>query len=195
SSTYKTSYEAEKYFSDNRNAIINKLAYDKLNEAIASVNSKANYEFGFPSTKEALYLWLVDNKKHPEHDAMEAKWTELKPILNGVTENNFSADDRANVMDMIKYFDELKTKYNKDEKGDKKIRYAAYYNNALLYILLDNPEKAMKEADGLIANDYDAKDGKRLKETAEVLRDLMEKNNIFKRHFNPSSRPYGAKYE
>ena len=86
---------------------------------------------------------------------------------------------------MIKYFDELKTKYSEDEKAHKKLRYSAWYNNAVLYMILDMPVNAVAEAEGLIANDYDKKDGERLKKDAEEMMELLNKNHISSRHFIP----------
>ncbi len=76
-----------------------------------------------------------------------------------------------------------KTRYTEDEKSHKKLRYAAWYNNAVLYMMLDMPEKAAEEARGLIANDYDAKDGEKLVEQAEALKALLALNKTNTRHF------------
>lgn len=194
SNTYSSRRDAESYYYSNKSSIVSKLARERLNEAINTANAYYNRNIGFPSTTENLFLWLIDNKKHPEYSAMNARWTALKPVLEGATANTLSGDDRSKINEMIKYFDGLKTTYAKDEKGDKKIRYASYYNNALLYMLLDEPEKAVKEAQGLITNDYDTKDGVNLKEKAENLIEQFRKNNLYTRHFSASGvKPYGKR--
>ncbi len=173
--------------------MISKFTSDKLNAGIAQINSIANSHFGYPVNRRNLELWLIDNKKHPEHDIMEAKFAELKPMLAQVNANVMSEETRTKMLDFIKYLDDLKSTYNKDEKGHRKVRYAAFFNNSLFYYLLDMPEKAITEAEGLIANDYDAKDGKNLKVTAEKLKELFASSNIYKTHFQLSARPYGVK--
>ncbi len=183
-SEYNSSSEANNYFNNNRTAIVGKLVRERMNDGFASLNSDINRMYGFPVTRDNMQLWLVDNKKHPEHDAMKAKWEELKPMLESVTAIELTEMKEGKIKDMIAYFDGLKTTYNKDEKGDKKVRYAAFYNNAVLYLLLDQPEKAIKEAEGLIANDYDKSDGKRLNEKAEELQVLLTKNETKSRHFD-----------
>jgi hypothetical protein len=45
------------------------------------------------------------------------------------------------------------------------------------------PELAIKEAEGLIANDFDEKDGKWLKEEAERMIKSFKANNTTTRHF------------
>lgn len=183
SSTYKSRSEANSYYYNNKTAIINKLVRERMDEAIASVNRSINYQWGFPVTSENRVLWLSDGKKHPETEAMASRWEALKPVLQSVSANSLSEDTRSKIQVMISYFDEVKSRYNTDEKADKKLRYAAYYNNAVLYLCMDMPDKAMEEAKGLIANDYDVKDGEALKKEAEALMALFNLNGIFSRHF------------
>lgn len=191
--SYSSRSDAQNFLYNNKVSIINGIIRNKLDESIGNVNRKVNYEMGFPAENDNYFFWLIDNKKHPEHDAMAERWTALKPVLQGISASDLTDEDRSKLKVMIDYFDKLKTTYNKDEKGDKKIRYACFYNNALLYMFLDQPENAMKEADALVANDYDAKDGKKLKEQAQELQALFEKNNIYTRHFPSNQRPWGKK--
>lgn len=190
SKEFKTRYDASNYYTNNRNSIRGNLVREKLTEAINAANYWANFNAGFPQTQVSLFLWLLDNKKHPEYEGMQTRWNALKPALQGVSAGSLPDDIRSKMTEMIKYFDGLKATYNKDEKPDKKMRYAAFYNNTQLYLLLDMPEKAITEAEGLIANDYDVKDGERLKKQAEAMTELFSKNGIYTRHFNTALRPY-----
>lgn len=90
---------------------------------------------------------------------------------------------------VIDYFESIKQNYTSSSKHDRKMRYAGYYNLAVLYYYLDVPQLMMKEAQGLILNDYDSRDGKDFERTAIWLRDLFQTNNIYTRHFSidPSS--------
>ena len=63
------------------------------------------------------------------------------------------------------------------------MRYQAYFALATLYILMDNLDAAQKEADGLIANDYDTKDGKRFLEEIAKTRKLFAVNKVSSRHY------------
>ncbi len=194
SKSFSNRSDATSYYYSNKGSIFSNLVRDRLNEGIARANNWANSNVGFPTTKENLYLWLIDNKKHPEYEAMHLRWTALKLTLENVSANTISAEDKSKIVEMIKYFDGLKTTFNKDEKGDKKIRYASFYDNALLYMLIDQPEKAIKETEGLILNGYDAKDAKGQKEQAMKLELLFKNNNLFTRHFSVAgAKPYGIK--
>jgi hypothetical protein len=78
-------------------------------------------------------------------------------------------DLKTNMQPLIEYFDSLKTKYAEDNKPSRKMRYSAYYNLAVIYLMLDEPEKSIAESEKLIANDYDKSDGKALIERANKL--------------------------
>jgi hypothetical protein len=191
STTYKTRSEAESYYYNNKNSIVNNLANERINEAIVTINNSINYDMGFPVEKDPAFLWLVANKKHTEHEEMVKRWEVLKPVLLAINANGLTEDTKLKINAMIDYFNSMKTKYAGEDKGEKKIRYAAFYNNAMLYMIMDQPENAIKECDGLIANDYDPKDGTHMKERAEKLIELFQKNNIYTRHFNAmEEKPY-----
>lgn len=91
----------------------------------------------------------------------------------------------ADLQPLIEYFESLKTKYTEDNKGSRKIRYSAYYNLGKIYLYLDQPEKTIKEGEGLIANDYDKGDGKDLISSAKKLIDKFNATQLRTRH-NPS---------
>lgn len=183
SATYKTRSEATNYYYNNKTAIVNNLIRERLNEAIGAVNQNLNFNFGFPVTTESSFLWLLDSKKHPEYEPMSLRWNALKPALEGISANQLSDDTKSKILEMIKYFDGFKSTYTADEKAHKKMRYCAWYNNAVLYMILDMPDKAAEEAAGLIANDYDEKDGERLKEKAQAIMALFNQNGMQSRHF------------
>jgi hypothetical protein len=183
SSRYESYDQANSYFRNNRSALSNNLVKEKLNTALYEANADINNNFGFRPLTENTFLWLLDSKKHPEYETMQAKWVTLKPILKSVQAGSMSEAQRSAISDMITYLEGVKKTYIKDEKGDRKMRYAAYYNSAKLYLFLDEPEKAIEQAELLILNEYDEKDGKHLKEQAERMIELFTKNNIRTRHF------------
>jgi hypothetical protein len=84
---------------------------------------------------------------------------------------------------IINYFNSIKKKYVSNSKWDKKLRYASYFNLAKIYLYLDNPDAAMKEATDLVINGYDSKDGKRLENGAVDLRVQMRQAKMTTRHF------------
>jgi hypothetical protein len=88
---------------------------------------------------------------------------------------------------LIDYFESLKKKYTENDKGSRKMRYSAYYNLGKIYYYLDKPEKVIKEAQGLIDNDYDTRDGKILIFDAEQLKIIFDESKYNTRH-NPSPK-------
>ena len=96
---------------------------------------------------------------------------------------------------VIDYFEKLKKEYATSDKEDRKMRYSSYYNLAKIYIYLDEPEKAMTEADALAMNGYDEKDGKMLHQVAALLADKLRKNNTNTRHFAVNENDYTSPVE
>jgi hypothetical protein len=139
--------------------------------------------YGYPTRREAEVLWILDSKKHPEYPTQKEAWDKFKPSVAAVNANEMPASTKQTFEELLKYFDSIVAKYPADEKADKKMRYASFYNKAKIYLYLDQPESAIKEADALIANDYDPGDGKRIKKEAEALIEAFKKNNASSRHF------------
>jgi hypothetical protein len=84
----------------------------------------------------------------------------------------------------MEYFESLRTKYAGDaEKTNKKFRHCSYYAMGRIYLLLDNPEAALKEADLLVANDFDVKDADPIKKDAANMIDRFKKNGVTSTHF------------
>ena len=183
STSFSKRSDASRFLENNKTSVLNNLVRDHVTAAINEANRKINYEYGYPERVENSILWLSDHRKHPETVIVEALWSKLKPVLSNLSPNNLSDDEKSEIMAAISYFDEVKIKYPEDDKREAKLRYGSFYNNARLYLILDMPEKAIEEANGLIANDYDTKDGEKLKEEAQELIDLFNKNNSHSRHF------------
>lgn len=183
SSEYSTRREAADYYNNNSSSIRNSLQTEEVNTALKELSSWASTNYGFSPRKEYEILWILDNKKHPEFQAQKDNWESFKQAVSTVTADNISEETKAKFASVIKYFDEIPSRFKTDDKGDKKLRYASYYNKAKIYLYLDNPEAAIKEADALIANAYDEGDGKKIKKEADELIALFKKNNATTRHW------------
>ena len=90
---------------------------------------------------------------------------------------------KADMKQVIDYFNSVKKKYNSNSKSDKKLRYASYYNLAKIYWWLDDPDAAMREANELVINGFDSKDGERLEAGAENLKEQLRSAKRDSRHF------------
>lgn len=58
--------EAERYFSNNRQAISNKLVKEHMESWLNSLNYSINNKYGFPTSTDQASLWTTDSKKHPK---------------------------------------------------------------------------------------------------------------------------------
>lgn len=155
-----------------------------VNDCIAKANYRLNNLYGFSPISFKEQLWIIDSKEEEgaiQKEAIEA----VKLQFSGMKADQPIDKLTADLQPLIEYFDSLKTKYTEDNKGSKKIRYSAYYNLGKIYLYLDQPEKAIKEGEGLIANDYDKKDGKDIIDAGAKLVERFNKTQLRTRH-NPS---------
>ena len=155
-----------------------------VNDCIAKANYRLNNTYGFSPITFKEQLWIMDSKEEEgaiQKEAIEA----VKLQFSGMKADQPIDKLTADLQPLIEYFESLKTKYTEDNKGSKKIRYSAYYNLGKIYLYLDQPEKAIKEGEGLIANDYDKKDGKDIIDAGTKLVERFNKTQLRTRH-NPS---------
>ena len=65
----------------------------------------------------------------------------------------------------------------------------------MFYHYLDDPQAMMKEANGLVLNDYDAKDGKGFESVALDLKNQFLNANMDTRHVPIDTTQYKRPYE
>ncbi|MBS1566958.1 MAG: hypothetical protein JST39_21430 [Bacteroidetes bacterium] len=183
-SEYSTYSDAAKYYNNNKYELRNQFTRQQVGAALQSLNASLNSNYGYPARRDADILWILDSKKHPEQGAQQAAWATFKETISTITADEIPQDAKTKLLGLVQYFDSVKIRYAGSDKADKKMRYSSFYNNAKIYLYLDNPEAAIKEADGLIANDYDAGDGKYLRRMAEDMIASFKRNNTGSRHFH-----------
>lgn len=176
--------DLEKAEKQNRITNFNVRLRQFVTDCIAKTNRRLNNQYGFVPISYKEQLWIMDSKEEEgaiQKEAIEA----VKLQFAGMKADQPIDKLTADLQPLIEYFESLKTKYTEDNKGSKKIRYSAYYNLGKIYLFLDQPEKAIKEGEGLIANDYDKKDGKNIIEEGTKLVERFNKIQLRTRH-NPS---------
>ena len=184
SSEFSKSSDADDYYRNSYNDIRRELARGLIGGYINTVNSNLNSNYGYPDIKTRDFVWIEAAKKHPEYALQQENWLLLKafiPTLQGNAAITQAQMDQ--IKPIIDYFQSVKGKYTSDEKSDKKMRYQAYFTLATIYIMLDDLEAAKKEADGLIANDYDEKDGTKFLKEIEAIKKSFEVNQVNSRHY------------
>lgn len=177
----KTTSSGATEFNNNKDAIYNQKLREFVDGAINSVWYRINGRYGFPEIATKELVWILDAKNDEgktQTEAIEA----VKEIFKGMKADEPTEQIEANLKPLIEYFESLKTKYATDDKPGRKMRYSAYYNLAKIYLFLDQPDKTIKEGEALITNDYDPKDGKKLIEEANKLKESFAKTGFKTRH-------------
>ncbi len=182
--------DATNYFNNKVSDIRATLAKQMVGVIITQTNQWLNEQYGFPSRRANDILWILNNKRHSAYAAHQKAWNDFKNAVVLINENEPLDKVKQKLQPVIDYFEKAKTQYTTSDKEDRKMRYASYYNLAKIYLYLDEPEKAITEADALSMNDYDEKDGKVLRNSAELLADKLRKNNASTRHFAVNSDKY-----
>jgi hypothetical protein len=202
--TYKQVYQspefaikqlAEGYFVLNSLAVTKELYRDCVNRAMHYLSERITNNFGFSETTANDFMWIIDSRKHPEYSAHRQAFQQMNEILFSMNANSSIEGAREQLKPVIDYFEKIKKKYPSTTRHDRKIRYASYFNLAVLYYYLDDPQAMMKEANGLELNDYDAKDAKGFVQTATWLKNIFQKTNIYSRHFNIDPSAFKGPYE
>lgn len=190
SDTYTSPYQrnrkdASEYWNNNRESLKSPLATQLVNRATATIGKDLSYSFGYTACSGTDILWILNAKKHPEHAAQQAMVVTIQQAFKGMLANETLDNFNEAMGPVLAYFDDVKSRYTTTSKADKKMRYGAFFNKALIYLYMDKPALAITEAEGLVANDYDTRDGENLKKRAMELRDLFLKNARNSRHFIP----------
>lgn len=159
------------------------LAKQLVNGAVSNLNSYLNSNYGYSIQKVNDIFWVLNNKKHPEYGEQQKAWNNFKNAIVLMNPDEPLDKVKEKLKPVIAYYDKVKTIYTGSDKEARKLRYASYYNLAKIYLYLDDPAAAMREADALAMNDYDESDGRNLRAVAENLDEQLKKNNASTRHF------------
>ena len=186
---------AEAYFMLNSMNTTGDLYRACVTRAMHNLSNRMTNNFGFEEVTANDIMWIVDSKKHPEYEAHRKAFRELNNVLFSLTADKPLDGVRKELDPVISYFESIKKTYSTESKHDRKMRYASYFNLAVLYYYLDDPQAMMKEATGLILNDYDARDGKKFEESATRLKDEFKRANIYTRHFKIDPQTFKGPFE
>jgi hypothetical protein len=188
-------YMAEGYFLLNSLAITEQLFKNCVTRAMHYLSDQLTENFGYRVATVTDHMWIIDSRKHPEYSNHRNAFLTLKDALFGLSANKPLGNIREQVQPVIDYFESIKKKYTSTSKHDRKIRYASYFNLAVLYYYLDDPQAMLKEASGLILNDYDSRDGKAFETSALRLKKLFEESKIYTRHFAIDTTTFRGPFE
>lgn len=186
---------AEGYFVINSLSVTKDLFERSVNNAMHQLSENISNNFGFREVTANDQMWIIDTKKHPEKTNWNNAFRVINEVLFSMNPSQSIDGSREQLKPVIDYFEKIKKQYSSGKRHDRKIRYAAYYNLAVLYYYLDDPNSMMKEASGLILNDFDPKDGRNFESTAKWLKTLFDQNNIYTRHFPVDTSVFKGPFE
>jgi hypothetical protein len=186
---------AQGYFALNAAKITAELYRDCVNHAIQNLNETITDNFGFREVSSNDMMWIVDSRKHPEYAAHRQAYQQLNEVFFSMNASSSIEAVKEQVKPVIDYFESIKKNYSSFSKHDRKMRYASFYNLAVLYYYLDDPDNMMKEAQGLRLNDYDSRDADGFEKTAVWLKNLFQTTNIHTRHFSIDTGKFTGPFE
>lgn len=186
---------AEGYFLVNSLVVTERLYKNCVNRAMNYLSSRVTEDFGFSERTATDFMWIIDSKKHPEYQAHRQAFLTVSEVLFNVSANRSLEGVKEQLAPAIAYFESIKKKYTSSSKHDRKIRYASYYALAKIYWYLDDPQSMIREASGLVLNDFDSKDGKSLETSAMQLKNLFTQTNFTSRHFPIDVNSFKGPYE
>lgn len=186
---------AEGYFVINSLAVTKDLYQDCVERAMHTLSNRITRNFGFEEATARDFMWIIDSRKHPEYTAWRKTFSIMNEVLFSMNAYTPIEGTREQLKPVIDYYEKIKKEYTSNKRHDRKIRYGCYYNLAVLYYYLDDPQAMMKEANGLMLNDYDANDGKGLEKTAIWLKSIFQQTNIYTRHFPIDPSVFKGPYE
>ena len=162
-----------------------------LANIISNIESRLNRDYGFIVEQTSDYLWILDSKKHPEHENSMKSLSTIQAVFNKMHYDEDIAPLKVELEPVIKYFEGLDKVYIGDEKKHRKLRYESYYDLAVIYHYLDMPDESDIWCQKLIANKYDESDGEGIKLKNESLRELLAVNQVKTRHMDVELRSNG----
>ena len=190
SESFPTSSEALAYIRFGLVVVTNQLIKQSVNDAINSLNATLTYNYGYPDKMVNDFFWVLDSRKHPEYENHRRAWINFKQAISAMTPDEPLDKVKMELQPVIDYYNSVKKKYNSNSKADKKLRYSSYYNLAKIYWYLDDPDAGMKEANELVINGFDARDGKGLEVGATNLKMQLRSAKRATRHFPINTGEY-----
>lgn len=179
---YRNLADARRYIEQNQQTIRTDLITKYVTDALVKVNEDANRWYGYVPTQTREFLWILDSKSHPEYPIQQEAIKAVKELSKRMTATQPIDQLAHDLQPVLDYFQELKNKYPGSDKRNQKMRYSAFYNLMVLNYLLDRPDQAIAEADGLIKNGYDTKDGEKYTGWSEELKLMLAKHRMESRH-------------
>lgn len=178
--SYNAAYD---YKNNNHRSLLEQFGRELIQQAVSSASASLTNQWGFRRyTNGGDFFWLMDSKKHPEQDSMQIMAKFIKETVPKFMPEMPVSEFKELIKPFTQYCLNLPNKYKTDEKADKKLRYAAYYNLAKLGDYMDDPDAIEMWGKKIIENDFDKGDGEAYVKDAKDLREIFNKAKVNTRH-------------
>lgn len=189
-SSYTSSNVAYKEFNDRSHEYFQSDIDAYRNSVKSLASGILNDAYGYRPVRNYVTFKRLDSEKHTEYKTFDNAMKAVQVIF-GKMRYNLPKDEVENdLKPIIEYFSDLARKpINEKEKSEKKLRYAAYYNLAQIYMYLDRFADVNDIADLIIKSEYKEKTGERFKESANRLQEELIFHKMTSRHLEPLHVP------
>ncbi|MBK8634934.1 MAG: hypothetical protein IPN72_15740 [Saprospiraceae bacterium] len=152
------------------------------------VNNHLNELYGFKPMRKNARFKKLDSKDHPEYKNYNNAMQAVKVIFGKMRYNQAIDDITQDLQPIIAYFDGIANKLARSQdKNDKKLRAATYYNLAQIYYYLDQHDKVIEIGEQIIDSKHDEGDGKDFIKNANKIMDQLYFLNMKNRHIVPTN--------
>lgn len=188
--TYETSeYTSASMAFKGYNANSSNKIYDHensyLNDFPKWVSTYLNNQYGYKPYKYNVKFKKLDSEKHPEFTMFDNATKAFKAIFSKMRYNKSEKEVERDLGPIISYFEGLTTRYIKDEKHEKRLRGAAYYNLARIFQYLDKHDKAIEIGNAIIATGFDEDEGEDFIKESQELKRKLAFHQMNSRHIVP----------
>lgn len=153
SKPFRDRREAQEYWKLNKDFIREDLIKQMAFNTSTWLTTQLSGDYGYPIVDRPIMLITVSDKNFAETSAFNAAYQSLTNRMASLHPD--SPPRAADMQDYIDYFASVNEKYTDTEnKSEVRIRYAACYNLAVIYLLMEQPERATEWANKLIANGF-----------------------------------------
>ncbi|MBC7885959.1 MAG: hypothetical protein H7X99_10825 [Saprospiraceae bacterium] len=146
-----------------------------------------NKYYGYRPTRYNVKFKELDSEKHPEYQTFTNAIKALEVIFSKMRYNKSIEQIATDLSPIINYFESLISKYNKDDKHEKKLKAASYYNLARIFQYLDDHDKVIEIGRAIIASENDEDDGEDFIKESENWKSLLAFHHMKSRHIVPKS--------
>lgn len=186
---YTSSMAASKEYSDNAYAVMNAQRVTFKTDMINTINYNANIAYGYRPIKEIVRFKRLDSEDHPEFKMFDNATKALKVIFAKMRYNQSIDQVKSDLEPIIGYFASVAGRLkNSDEKHEKRLRAACYYNLAQIYYYLDDHDKVIAIGKEIIQSKHDEDDGEDFIKKAENVKNALAFHEMKSRHIDVRSK-------